>query len=392
MSCSRSTCSLRLRLLLVAAVLSLCSLAARAQSYAEGGVCFVFYGNPGTIDYPWAVTVYLDLEYSSVVQSNANGQYYEIVDGGAQYAYTNKSGVTTLSSSQELEEGPLYINSAIPVDSSGLIFLVAPNTRFPFRSFQLPGVGPVQSFGYITLTNATAGQSSAYVQLGAAFTLDTYSQAWVANGIPGFVNHPIPVSSINALSVDYDACQATINANNGVVTPVTPSPSNTASKFNYSYTISDGATYTVSTNLVVTTTSTPLLFLDQLGNTYQNITTVSGKRVYTYLPTGTSIISTVSGLSAASGTPSQRFYPFAYLQSSHGIYTTSTAPYLDGDGLGFTISPAAPINGYAPGTGSQNSAITVHVAATTTVSEAILTELTYNTAPLFNKQQQTYTL
>jgi len=376
------------RLLLVAAALSLFSLTIHAQPYPTGGVCYIFYGAPGTIDYPWSVTVSLNLLYDPTVQSNANGQYYNILSGDARYTFTNKSGIPTeLSVQQMAGSQPLYINSALPVDSAGTSFLVAPRTR-AFQSFQLPGVGPKQSFGYIMLTNSTAGQSAPYVQLGSAFTIDTASQAWVSS-IPGFVSRTIGPASLNAAAVDYTNCVANVTVNRAAA--VTSAPANTATQFSYSYSISDGATYSVNTTLAITTTATPQLYVDQLGNSYQNITSVSGTRVYTHLPTGATVISAVTGLSNGAGTPSQRWYPFAYLQSAPGVYSTSTAPYLDGEGIGFTISPAAPVNGNAPGAGAQNSIINVRVAAPNTVSYATLTELSYVTAPLSNQQQQTYT-
>ena len=377
-------------LFVLVAALSLCASPIRAQSYAEGGVCFVFYGAPGTIDYPWSVTAFLELYYDPTPQTNANGAYLNLLDGMAYYTYTNKSGAITLWSAQEVSTGVLYVDSPAPVDSSGLSFLVAPATRRPFQSFQLPGAGPKQSFGYITLTNDSSAQGGAYVQLGAAFALDTASQAWVAQGIPGFVNRYIANSSANAANVNYTNCVAAITNSNGRVSPVSPSSANTATSFTYSYSISDGASYNVTTVLAITTA--PTLLVDQLGNSYQNITAVQGRRSYTYLPTGATVTSSVTGLSTAVGLPSQRWYPFALLQSTPGVYSTATAPFVDGEGIGFSISPAQPVNGVAPGSGTQYAAITVHVAAPDTVSYPVLTEFNFVTAPLISKQQQSYVL
>ena len=68
--------------------------------------------------------------------------------------------------------------------------------------------------------------------------------------------------------------------------------------------------------------------------------------MYTYLPTGASVTSTVTGL-FTNPTPGpvvadQRFFPYAYLASAPGIYTVNTAPYLDGAGLQFSVSPSVP--------------------------------------------------
>ena len=74
------------------------------------------------------------------------------------------------------------------------------------------------------------------------------------------------------------------------------------------------------------------------------------------------------------------------------MYTTDNAPFLDGDGIGFSISPAAPVNGKPPGSGTPNSAITVAVLGANPAAQVVLTELSYLTAPLFGLQRQTYTL
>ena len=381
-----------LSLLLVAAAALLCCGTAQAQSFGFGSVCFIFYGAPGTIDYPWSATVYLDFVYDQPAQKSTYGTYYDIIEGDATYTYTNKSGHVTVSSTQPVyANSRIYIDTAVPVDSNdGLSLFVANNNHFSGfgPSLQLPGVGPLQSFGSITLNAANLG--SPFIQLGPAFQLDPASQAWVATGLPGFVNRVIaPSANHNSQNVNYSLCTAAISRTNGKVTPVTPTAANTATLFHYSYFISDNATYSVNTSLAVSASST--LFVDELGNTYQNITAVSGTRIYTYLPTGATVTSSVTGLSASAGTPSQRWYPFAYLQlRSH--YTTNNAPYLDADGLGYGISPAAPINGDPPGNGTQYSDVTVQVAPTTLLAYPVLTELEYNTAPVLNKQRQTYTL
>ena len=301
--------SVLLRLLVAANLLSLCSFVVQAQG-VQGGVCFLFYGSPGTIDYPWSVSVSLNLSYFRVPQMNPSGTFYLVLNGTALYTYTNKFGGAVLSSYQQVSRNQyVYINSPMPVNRTGVGFPLAPIPSTSFQTFQLPSVGPRQSFSSISLSNTSAGGLSLYVQLGAAFSLDTNSEAWVASSVPGFVNRTIPPSSINALSVDYTSCQARIDINNHRVSRIAPSPGNTASQFNYSYTIGDGATYTVTTSLTINAFSVQV---DQLGNQYQNITAVRGRRVYKYSPSGATITSNVTGLSFSSGTPSQFWYPFAY--------------------------------------------------------------------------------
>jgi len=90
--------------------------------------------------------------------------------------------------------------------------------------------------------------------------------------------------------------------------------------------------------------------------------------------------------------PAQHFYPYALLSSAPGVYSQNTAPFLDNDGLSFTFSPGAPLNGQAPYTvnGEVLTSQSVHIV--TSVTTAMLTEATYLTAPLPGFQQQSLQL
>ena len=161
----------------------------------------------------------------------------------------------------------------------------------------------------------------------------------------------------------------------------------------WSYYISDGATYSVVTNLSITTSSAFATTKDALGNPYQTVVNVTGTRVYTYLVTGATLTSAIAGLSSAlTPTPSQRFYPYSLLASAPGVYSMSSAPFVDGEGIGFTVSPSIPANGNAPGAGTLYSVASVRVAASAPTSTGVLTEAAYVTLPLLALQQQTYSL
>ena len=385
---------LALLLPVVAVALSLWPNAVEAQ-IRGGSLCFITYSSSGDIDYPWSVSVLLRFEYNSTVQHNANGSYYAIGAGGssARYLYTNKSGTVALSSvvGTILNTGAkVYLNSTVPVDSTGIHISVAS----PLGAVQLPGVGPRQLVSQVGLFNGTAGATyGSYVQVGPAFSLDQLGQAWVSATIPGFVNRTIGASDRNTNSANYESCMGVINFLNGQRSTITPTPNNSQPHFDYNYTISDGATYSVTTNLTITTSSTPLIHVDELGNQYQNITAIKGTRVYTYLGRGGgTVTSTVTGLSGLSGTPSQRWYPFALLQSTPGVYNMNTGPFLDGDGIGFTIDPPAPYDGNAPGVFPAVSSVTVALVPPNVVSVAVLTELSYISAPIYSAQRQTYKL
>ena len=63
------------------------------------------------------------------------------------------------------------------------------------------------------------------------YSVSGTSQAWIATGIPGFVNSTFAHSDPSSQNVDYSACTAAISNSNVQTTAVTPSPSNTTAYF-----------------------------------------------------------------------------------------------------------------------------------------------------------------
>ena len=180
-----------------------------------------------------------------------------------------------------------------------------------------------------------------------------------------------------------------LSVTNGLRAPTQPSASNGGVTIFYSYFISDGATYTVVGNLTLTTSSAFATNKDSLGNPYQTIVSVTGTRTYTYLPNNTVLTSTVSGVStAAYPSADARFYPYALLSSSPGVYTLNTAPLWDYEGLEFAVSPSIPQLGRYPGSGTQYNATSLYYNAPETT--AVLVDGYYVTLPLVALQQQTY--
>src|SRR6185437_15443645 len=130
------------------------------------------------------------------------------------------------------------------------------------------------------------------------------------------------------LAADYTDCAAPITFTNGLRTPTQPTSFNGGTQFSYSYIISDGVSYTVMTNLTVTTSSAFATTTDQLSNADQHVLELAGTRLYTYLTTGSTVNSHI--ISTASTYPI-RFYPYALLSSSPGVYTQGTTPFLDAE-------------------------------------------------------------
>ena len=224
-----------------------------------------------------------------------------------------------------------------------------------------------------------------------SYAVDTLSQGFVSN-IPGFLNVTIGASNINSLAASYATCQAPISFVNGKRVPTQPSASNGATSFTYSYTVSDNATYVVSANLTVSAASPFASVMDQLGNQFQPITALGGTRLYTHLATGVQLLSTITGLAPASAylVASQRFYPYTLLSSAPGVYSMNSAPFLDGNGVQYTVSPPVPVNGQPVGSGAQFSS--VRVFSLSTSGSTVLAEGSYVNPPLLALQQQRYSM
>jgi hypothetical protein len=81
-----------------------------------------------------------------------------------------------------------------------------------------------------------------------------------------FSNVTLGAPNVNALAVQYATCQAPVSFTNGLRAPNQPSASNGFLRFNYSYTISGGVTYSMTANLTITTSSVFATAQDALGN------------------------------------------------------------------------------------------------------------------------------
>jgi hypothetical protein len=151
----------------------------------------------------------------------------------------------------------------------------------------------------------------------------------------------------------------------------------------YLHYITDGATYSVTCNLSVTTSSAFATPTDQLRNPFQTVLNVTGTRTYVFLSTEASLTSTVTGL-----TRSGRFYPYSLLTSGPGV---NSVPFLDYDRPAFTVVvPPIPADGVAPGSGTQYSVVEVVVNFSTPSSSVMLTENHYTQLPNPALQQQLY--
>ena len=356
------------------------SASSTAPSASSGSLCLMFYSLPGNVDYPWSSATSVQFSYYPTVLNTPAGSAVSIIAGSGTRTFTNRFGATVTTPFTVAPPGTnssdnlLYRGSSSPVDGNGLTWILS-------APVQLPGHGGSTLFTQLNVYNA----SGVIVENGAS-RLDGVGQAFLSN-VPGFSNITIPASNVNSLAANYAACQAPISFTNGLRAPTQPSASNGAVRFSYSYYITDGATYSVSCNLTVTTSSAFATQKDQLGNPYQTVLNVTGTRTYAFLSTGASLTSSVTGL-----TRSGRFYPYSLLASAPGVYSMNTVPFLDYDGLTFTVSSSVPANGVAPGSGTQYSALDVGVYFSTPSSAVTLTESHYTQPPNPALQQQLYSL
>ena len=377
-----------------------CGAAFSIPPLATAQLCFMTYSLPYTVDYPWSTALSLTVQYNPALALGPQGLAYQIASGNGTRTFTNRFGAqssvnVSVAGTPNPYGVPHPFNNLVylagsPVDAQGLLLSTS-------AFIHQPGSGPVGTVNAL-FVEYIAGAVREY----RSFSADPAGQVWQAT-IPGYTNNlGIGASNVNALAVNATACQAPITFINGLRPPTQPSTSNGATRFYYNYQVSDGATYSVQTNLTIGASSFAAT-ADALGNPYQSITTITGTRTYTYLPTGQVQVYNVTSKSIAAvatgdgvdTTPSQRFYPYSLLAATPGVYTQNTAPFIDNAGIEFMISPGAPPNGLPP---SQNATVAfrlrvqLFVLANETLNTAWLTE-DYTLYPsLVAYQQQMYSL
>ena len=348
-------------------------------------MCFIFYSLPGNVDYPWSSATSLSFDYSTAFISTSAGPAVALLNGTGTRTFTNRFG-DSFTSPLSLVVSPsspplLYLHNTTAVDSTGLMLSLS-------QPIQLPGEGPLPLFSTLQLY-----ASNGKVLESNSASIDALGTAIVST-VPTFVNVTIAPANLNALAAQYDSCRAPITFTNGLRAPTQPSTSNGAVRISYFYSITDGLSYISQANLTLTATSAFGNAQDMLGSHYQLLINITGTRNYTYLPTGAVLVSTVTGLSSASTgsvPPSQRFYPYSLLASSPGLYSVNTAPFIDADGVSFSIQPSAPLLGLPLGQGTLRSTVRLYIGLSGSGSSALM-EAGYLTSPVSTLQQQLYTL
>ena len=329
--------------LLLLLLLALTQLLCPVLSSSTGSLCILMYSLPGTVDYPFSVAYNLQLTYDPTPVTISNHTYITLFAANGTRTYTNRFGVSTSTTAQLEVESYLAGFAGGPFGVSDLSLQPV---------VQLAGVGALISIYavqllnvYGSLTESGFGASS-HSGIYTSAVIDPNAQAYRCS-IPGFTNTTIAASNVNALTVRYSECQAPITFTNGLRAPLQPSASNSALLYNYGYTISDGETYSVTTNFTLTMSSEFAVSQDSLGNPYQTVIGIVGIRSYTNLTSGVVTTQNVTRLAPDSfptvghGFPhatNNTFYPYALLGSAPGVYSIHTAPFLDGGGIVYMTS------------------------------------------------------
>jgi sugar lactone lactonase YvrE len=353
------------------------SLSSSSSAQYTANLCYIVYGLPGNIDYPWSSAISVSFQYTPAAATTADAVILHSASGVRTFTNRFGSSFTTPLMLAADVQSLLYINTTVPVDSVGLKFMLG-------SPVQLPGVGPSTLFSSITLHTTSAGlvveSNSTRIDLGGSAFLSS---------LLGFVNYTIGPSNVNSLAANYNTCGAPVTFFNGIRQATQPSASNGAVHFTYSYTLSDGISFMVQMNLSITASSAFAVTTDALGSPYQTILNITGQRSYTFIPTGETVTSNVSGPIPKT---SNRFYPYSLISSSPGVYSGNVVPYLDAEGLSFSIEPAVPLNGNALGVGTQISQQTIRVVSDLVSAQPSLNELSFKSVPSVIFQRQLYVL
>ena len=345
-----------------------------------GYLCLMFYGLPGDVEFPWSAATAVSFSYTPVDATRVL-----ITNGTGSRVYTDSFGdsfITPLAVAQpNLQGNDNYLflgNTSPPVDSSGLLWLFS-------GPVQLPATG-LNSL----VTSVSVYEDNSLVVEGAEGRIDPSGSAFLSN-VPGFVNTTIGAQDINHLTALAASCQALITFTNGARSPAQPNSANSGQQFNFSYFVTDGETYTVEANLTLTASTSFAVNTNSLGVQYQTIVNAAGTRLYTYLATGATILSRVSGLNSTSKAD-QSFYPYSLYIAAPGVYSENTAPFLDGNGIEYNVSPPVPRPGAAPGSPTEFSSVNVFQYVSDSPSLFGLMEARSLNLPDFTQQQQIFVL
>ena len=239
------TSLLSLLLLLAAMLVALDGSVVSSQDPAAdpltGQLCIIFYSKPGNVEYPWSVAISLNVQYNASSVPNA----VNLISGTGTRVYSNKYNtqfyrpITLAPAGTGYANNRLYTNGTA-FDYGGIVYTLP-------MPYQFPGRGGAAS-AYVSQANFYRDSYYGLVE-DPSFIIDNRSVS-VTSNIPGFqsVNLVGCPNNPNCANTNTTACTSRITASNGYV----PLPTNEELEaaytpfYNYSYFISDGQTWSTT--------------------------------------------------------------------------------------------------------------------------------------------------
>ena len=341
-------------------------------TYQTVSFCYVAYGGPGTLDYPWSSVISgTGLIDSSVTVTSRNQSGYQLIGFTGTRTYTNRYNqqtVTNITLAAYAEDGgynDAVIYTTVPyIDTNGLVFRLSRNTSFPGGLFGNidnifnDKVYPNGSIVYAESPGTTAGTRGQYVVSSQRSPFVDVSRQRIITTIPGFTG-----------STDMTQCVASF------ATQSAPNYAAGTYTFNWNYNVTDNSKYIIAVSAFVVGDGS--VQTDALGNTFTVAAYISGTRTITNLTTQQVFTSTITGLLPYHSLPTNSFYvntnrfyfAYPYLDSTGLAYSFQTMPEPANNLLTYSaVNVFTYINGYTAATYYESPYATNTVTANTTIN------------------------
>ena len=327
---------------------------ASALTYTAVQWGYIMYCDPFTIDAPCstAVSGTAIIQVGATVPTTSGIPYYKMVGFVGTRTYTNKYAVqyvSNISIAQSGEDfGDEYLLLLPPyVDSNGFTYRLNGTdgalTQMPggllgneinvYNQSAANGPYPVETIAIASLTASSTPPSN-------SLNFDP-SRTVFCSTAPGFT--PAGFGAYGPYTP-----QGTTNMSlciSNITTPATkPSAAQTATgftrAFQFTYSVTDGATYVSTGNLTMYTDGTTNY--DALGNLYYQLISITGTRTYTFLATATTSTHNITSLMAQNIVPTSNRPD---ITNNNRLYLSY--PYIDRYGIAFTVDSNVAVDGSA---------------------------------------------
>ena len=349
---------------------NLTALSTGSSAYQAYPWSYTMYCTTAALEYPCAVQVLgtaivaANSQYSSTCPSSngygplCNQPAYNLVGFVGTRTFYNKYGGTNYSYlslgayNEDYADQAIYLTAPY-VDSDGVTFILNSTSGNNLQVYTAVQGGLLANVINVFVNNGTRNplgvptEGIAIIQgvptngsdQGTALVYDP-SKTIFCSTIPGFNSNAYSASAAPPLpsgSSSMSDCTPKLPA-------ATTAPSlsqGTAYTYSVSYSLSDGATFTVQTNL--TLKSDGNVYRDPLGNYYLLPVSATGTRSYYTLSSGTASLAqmvSIGGIAAVGSVKINSNSLGGNNLNSNRFYPTSF-PYVDARGISFYVRPAA---------------------------------------------------